>query len=108
MDEHGTPVNTQTQVRDTQEKEARTEHLKHRDVFRVCRNATRKTEAHLELKTWPRISGTTSKHINNKWKMKENVGLLLNGMGTLVTENAKETELLNAFCPSVFTDKTSP
>lgn len=30
MDEHRTPVNTQAQVRDTQEREAGTEHLEHK------------------------------------------------------------------------------
>lgn len=40
--------------------------------------------------------------------MKESVGLLLNGVRSLVTENAKKAELLNAFCPSVFTDKADP
>lgn len=40
--------------------------------------------------------------------MKESVGLLLNRVGSLVTENAKKAELLNAFCPSVFTDKANP
>lgn len=35
------------------------------------------------------------------------MGLFLNKAGTLVTENTKKAGLLNAFCPSVFTDKTS-
>lgn len=72
MDEHGIPVNTQAQVRDTQEKEAGTEHLIecslliHRDAVRVYRNAARKAEAHLEVKTWPKIPSTGSKYISCK------------------------------------------
>lgn len=36
MDEHRTPVNTKVQMRDTQEKEAGTEHLKHKQ--RCCQS----------------------------------------------------------------------
>lgn len=36
------------------------------------------------------------------------MGLLLNGAGTLVTEDTEKANVLNAFFVSVFTYKTSP
>lgn len=45
------------------------------------------------------------KHIN-KWKTKDDVGRLLKGGGTLITEDTEKAELLNAFFSSDFTDKT--
>lgn len=43
------------------------------------------------------------KYINNKRKTKDNVGPLLNGGGTLVTEEAEKAELVNAFFASSLT-----
>ncbi|PKU36659.1 rna-directed dna polymerase from mobile element jockey-like [Limosa lapponica baueri] len=47
-------------------------------------------------------------YIGGKRKMRENVGLLFNEMGAMVTEDAEKAELLNAFFASVFTDQASP
>ncbi|GAB0177726.1 target of Nesh-SH3 [Grus japonensis] len=48
------------------------------------------------------------KYISSKRKTRENVGLLLNEVGDLVTDDTEEAELLNAFFTSVFTAKTDP
>ena len=45
---------------------------------------------------------------SSKWKTRENVGLLMNEVGALVTENTVKMELLNAFFSSVFTAKAGP
>ncbi|PKU31717.1 rna-directed dna polymerase from mobile element jockey-like [Limosa lapponica baueri] len=45
---------------------------------------------------------------SSKRKTRDNVGPLLNEVGTLVTEDAEKTELLNAFFPSVSTAKANP
>ena len=46
-----------------------------------------------------------SKYISSKTKTRENVGPLLNGTGTLVTQDTEKTELLNAAFTSVFASK---
>lgn len=48
------------------------------------------------------------KYINNKMKTRWNAGLLLNDMGTKITEDTEKTELLNTFFASVFTAKSGP
>ncbi|GAB0208090.1 mitochondrial enolase superfamily member 1 [Grus japonensis] len=48
------------------------------------------------------------KYISSKRKTRENVGLLLNEVGALVTEDTEKVELLNAAFASVFTAKASP
>lgn len=47
------------------------------------------------------------KYISNKKKRKDNMGLLLNKGGTLVTEDIEKAVLSTAFA-LVFTGKTSP
>jgi len=47
-------------------------------------------------------------YISNKRKARDNVGLLLNEVGVLVTEDAEEGEQLNAFCASVFSAEAGP
>jgi len=48
------------------------------------------------------------KCISSKRKTRDNVGLLLNKVGILVTEDAEKAELLNAFFASVSSAKASP
>jgi len=48
------------------------------------------------------------KYISSKWKTRDNVGLLLNTVGVLVTEDTEKAELLNAFFSSVFSAKANP
>ncbi|GAB0204029.1 mitochondrial enolase superfamily member 1 [Grus japonensis] len=82
-----------------------------RDVVRVCRDATRKAKAHLELNLARDVKDNKKgffKYISNKMKTRENVGLLLNEMDALVMEDTEKVELLNAFFASVFTAKASP
>lgn len=43
------------------------------------------------------------KCINSKRKTEENMGLLLNGTGDLVTKEVENTDILNAFFDSAFT-----
>ncbi|PKU33356.1 rna-directed dna polymerase from mobile element jockey-like [Limosa lapponica baueri] len=48
------------------------------------------------------------KYIEGKRQSRENVGLLLNETGAMMTEDAEKAELLNAFFASVFTAQASP
>lgn len=46
------------------------------------------------------------KYISSKRKVRENVSLLLNGAGDLVTKDMEKAKVFNAFFTSVFTGKT--
>ncbi|GAB0206869.1 mitochondrial enolase superfamily member 1 [Grus japonensis] len=46
------------------------------------------------------------KYISDKRKARENVGLLLNGAGALVTQDMEKSEVLNAAFASVYSSKT--
>jgi len=52
--------------------------------------------------------GLGFKYIGSKWKTRENVGLLLNEVGGLVTEDTEKAELLNALLALVFSANTAP
>ncbi|GAB0204970.1 mitochondrial enolase superfamily member 1 [Grus japonensis] len=83
----------------------------YRNVIRVCRDATRKARAHLELNLARDVKDKKKgffKYISSKRKTRENVGPLLNEVGALVTEDTEKVELLNVFFASVFTAKASP
>lgn len=47
------------------------------------------------------------KYINNRRKMRENVGLPLNRAGNLMTNDMEKTKILNALFVSAFTSKIS-
>lgn len=51
------------------------------------------------------VKGKKNK-LRPKRKTRQNVGLLLNGAGALVTIDTKKTEVLNILFPSVSTEKT--
>jgi len=77
----------------------------YRNVVRACRDVTRKAKAHLELKLARDVKNNKKgffNYISSKRKATDNVGLLLNEAGVLVTEDADKAELLNAFFTSLF------
>ncbi|GAB0209397.1 mitochondrial enolase superfamily member 1 [Grus japonensis] len=83
----------------------------YRNVVRICRDATRKAKAHLELNLAMDVKDNKKgffKYISSKRKTRENVGPLLNEVGALVMEDTEKVELLNAFFASVFTAKAGP
>ncbi|GAB0179468.1 mitochondrial enolase superfamily member 1 [Grus japonensis] len=83
----------------------------YRNVVRVCRDATRKAKAHLELNLARDVKDNKKgffKYISRKRKTRENVSPLLNEVGALVMEDTEKAELLNAFFASVFTAKAGP
>ncbi|PKU32349.1 glycerol kinase [Limosa lapponica baueri] len=84
---------------------------KYRNIVRVCRDATRKAKAYLELNLGRDVKDNKKgffKYISRKRKTRENVGPLLNEVGALVMEDAEKAELLSAFFASVFTAKAGP
>jgi len=80
-------------------------------VVKACRDAMRKAKVHLELYLTMDVKDNKKgffSYISRKQKTRDNVGLLLNEVGVLVTEDAEKAYLLNAFCASVFSAKTGP
>jgi len=64
----------------------------------------RKAKVHLELTLAKDVRDNKKdflKYISSKWKTRENTGLLLNEVGTLVMEDTEKAELLNALFASV-------
>ncbi|GAB0178125.1 mitochondrial enolase superfamily member 1 [Grus japonensis] len=83
----------------------------YRNIVGVCREAMGKAKAHLELNLARDVKNNKKdlfKYISSKRKTRENVGLLLNKVGALVTEDTEKAELLNAAFASVFTAKAGP
>jgi len=79
-------------------------------VVRACRDATRKAKAK-ELNLARDIRNNKKgffNYISSKRKTRDNVGLLLNEAGVLVTEDAEKAELLNAFFASLYSAKAGP
>ncbi|KAJ7400180.1 hypothetical protein BTVI_107629 [Pitangus sulphuratus] len=83
----------------------------YRNIIRICRDVMTKAKAHLELSLARDIKDNNKgfyKNISRKRKTRENVGLLLNQMGILVTEDTEKVELLNAFFASIFPAEDGP
>lgn len=75
----------------------------------MCRDRIRKAKANLELSLVKDVKGNNNgfyKYINSKRKVREIVGLLLDGAGDLVTKDMEKAKVFNAFFTSVFTGKT--
>jgi len=92
-------------------KEGQATWEEYRNVVRACRDATRKVKVHLELNLARDVKNNKKgffNYISSKWKTRDNVGPLLNEVGVLVTENAEQAQLLNAFFALVFSAKTGP
>lgn len=81
-----------------------------RNVVSTCRDATWKAVTHFELNLTRKVKEKRKglKYVSSKRKTKENVGLLLNELGALVTEGIEKVKLLNSLFGSVFTAKTAP
>lgn len=65
-----------------------------------------KAKAHLKLSLSRDFKDNKKgfyKCISSKSKLRKNVGLMLNQMGVLVTEDTEKTKLLNVFLASVCT-----
>ncbi|KAJ7424018.1 rna-directed dna polymerase from mobile element jockey-like [Pitangus sulphuratus] len=75
----------------------------------ACSDIVRKAKAYLELNLARDDEDNKGfyKYIGDKRKTRESVGPLLNGTGTLVTQDMEKAEVLNAAFASVFTSKTS-
>ncbi|CAM4713200.1 unnamed protein product [Lepidochelys kempii] len=80
----------------------------YKNIAQACRSEIRKAKSHLELKLARDVKSNKKgffRYVNNKKKVKESVGPLLNEGGNLVTEDVEKANVLNAFFASVFTNK---
>jgi len=74
-------------------KEGQATWEEYRNVTRACRDAMRKAKAYLELNLARDVRNNKKgffNYISSKWKTRDNVGLLLNEVGVLVMEDARE------------------
>lgn len=81
-----------------------------RNVVRACRDAVRKAKAHLEFNLAKEVKDNKKSFfacVSSKNKTMENVGLLLSEVAAVVTGDAEEAEIQNAFLASVITTKTA-
>jgi len=84
-------------------KEGKATWEEYRNVVIACRDATRKANVHLELNLAGDVKDNKKgffKYISSKQKSRDNVGLLLNEVGALVTRGCREgrvTECLLCF-----------
>ncbi|PKU30798.1 hypothetical protein llap_18899 [Limosa lapponica baueri] len=84
--------------------------VEYRETVRVARNQIRQAEAQIELNLARDIKDskkTFYRYVRDKGKTKEDVGLLREETGYLVTQNTEKAELLNDFFASLFTGKGS-
>ncbi|CAM5102191.1 unnamed protein product [Natator depressus] len=82
----------------------------YKNIARACRKDIRRAKSHLELQLARDVKSNKKgffRYVGNKKKAKESVGPLLNEGGNLVTEDVEKANVLNAFFPSVFTNKVS-
>lgn len=81
----------------------------YKNIVRAFREAVRKVKGHLALNLAREVKDKKKgffKYVNSKKKTGDNVGLLLNEVGALVTEDAEKVELLNIFFALIFTTET--
>ena len=92
-------------------KEGQATWEEYKNVVKACRDAMRKAKVHLELNLSRDVKDKQQdffKYISSTWKIRDNVGLLLNEVGVLMMEDAEKAELLNAFFGSVFSAMAGP
>ena len=83
----------------------------YKNLAQACRDAVRKTKAHLELKVAKDVKHKKKGffgYMSSKQKHREDIGPLLNRAGKLVTNNADKAEVLNSFFASAFTSIAGP
>ncbi|KAK4825063.1 hypothetical protein QYF61_023067 [Mycteria americana] len=82
----------------------------YKDVVRLCREKIRRAKAQLELNLATALKDNNKyfyKYISNKRRAQENLHLLLDAGGNVVTKDEEKDKILNAFFASVFNSKTS-
>ncbi|CAM4609133.1 unnamed protein product [Caretta caretta] len=80
------------------------------NIAQACRGVIRKAKAQLELQLARDVKGNKKsfyRYVNNKKKVRDSVGPLLNEGGNLVTEDVEKAEVLTVFFASAFTDQGS-
>lgn len=84
--------------------------LQEKSTGRVCRDATRKSRALLEINMAKKVKANKEGFFvyvkKSPLKNRGKVVLVLNEVGKMVTENSEKADLLNAFFDSDFTSKT--
>lgn len=79
--------------------------VEHRDFAQTSRDEAGKTKTLMELNPAKDVKDNRKglhKYLDDKGKTKENVGLLLNDTGNLVTQDREKADILCAFSASVY------
>ncbi|GAB0180563.1 mitochondrial enolase superfamily member 1 [Grus japonensis] len=82
----------------------------YRETVRAARDQVRKAKALTEISLARDVKGTKKsfyRHVSDKRKMRENVGLLWKETGDLVTRDMEKAEVFNNLFASFFTGKCS-